>query len=451
MLKKMAVFAGALALGLVAQQACAKATAEEAAQLGKSLTPIGAEAAGNKQGTIPAWTPEKQHGALKDDWPNDPKIDAEKPLFTITRANMGSFTDKLSEGHRKLLATYADYKLNIYPTHRIVGFPAQINEATEKNALTASLIGTDEPQGATLGFPFPIPKSGAEVIWNHKLKWRGDSARRYNNQMIVQPNGDYQATKIIEEVQFDYANLKHPGTLDKDNRQFLRYLSHTVAPPRLAGTYILVIEKASTGNEGRAAWLYSPGLKRIRRAPTVCCDNPYEGTDGNQFYDQVDMFNGALDRYNWKLIGKKEMFIPYNNNKIAGNKIKYKDMIRPHHLNQDLPRYELHRVWVVEATLKPGTSHTFKKRVMYVDEDSWNIVMEDDYDNRNQLFQYHEGELIFAPNIMAASTVPEVIYHFDSGRYFITAAMNEDHPVDSTVTYPDDYFTASSVQKMTTK
>ncbi|MGH8462246.1 MAG: DUF1329 domain-containing protein [Stenotrophobium sp.] len=451
MMRKMIAFAGVLALGLVTQQACAGVPAAEAAELGKTLTPVGAVEAGNKAGTIPAWAPEKQHGALHDDWPNDPKIDSEKPLFTITKANMAKYLPELSEGHRRLLATFADYKMNVYPTHRVAAFPEPIYKATEKNAVTASLIGTDEPVGAELGFPFPIPKSGAEVIWNHKLKWRGESATRYNNQMIVQPNGEFQLTKIIENVQFDYASIKHPHVLDKDHLQFLRYLSHTVAPPRLAGTYILVLEKASTGNAGRAAWLYSPGLKRIRRAPTVCCDNPYEGTDGNQFYDQVDMFNGSLERYNWKLIGKKEMIIPYNNNKIAGNRIKYKDMIRPHHLNQDLPRYELHRVWVVEATLKPGTSHTFKKRVMYVDEDSWNICMVDDYDNRDGLMQFQEGMVIFAPNIMATSTVPEVIYHFDSGRYFITAAMNEDHPVDSSVSFPDDYFTASSVQKSTTQ
>ncbi|MGH8539658.1 MAG: DUF1329 domain-containing protein [Stenotrophobium sp.] len=451
MIKKLAIWVGVLALGLSAQQALAKVSAAEAAHLGKDLTPIGAERAGNKAGTIPAWTPGTQHGALKDYWPDIPSIDAEKPLYTISKANMAQYLPELSDGHRKLLASFADYKMNVYPSHRNVNFLEPVIKATEENAVKASMVGTDNPEGATLGFPFPIPKTGAEPIWNHKLKYRGEAATRYNNQMIVQPNGEFQLTKIIEDVQFDYASVKHPQVLDATHKQFLRYLSRTVAPPRLAGTFILVIEKASTGNEGRAAWLYSPGLKRIRRAPTVCCDNPYEGTDGNQFYDQVDMFNGALDRYNWKLVGKKEMIIPYDSYHIGGNKVKYKDLARPHHLNQDLPHYELHRVWVVEATLKPGTSHTFKKRVMYIDEDSWNIVMVDDYDNRDQLFQFQEGHLAWAYNVMATNTAPEVIYHFDSGRYFITATFNEDKPIDATVSFPEDYFTASSVQKMTTK
>ncbi|MDP9139458.1 MAG: DUF1329 domain-containing protein, partial [Pseudomonadota bacterium] len=177
----------------------------------------------------------------------------------------------------------------------------------------------------------------------------------------------------------------------------------------------------------------------------------YEGTDGHQFYDQVDMFNGVLQRYNWKLVGKKEMYLPYNSNKIAGPSVKYKDMAKPRHLNQDMPRYELHRVWVVEADIKAGTSHTFKKRRYYVDEDSWTIGMIDAYDNRDQLYQFQEGHMVFAYNILTATTIPEVIYHFTSGRYFVTAAFNEDKPIDATVSFKPDYFTAASVQKMTTK
>jgi len=212
-----------------------------------------------------------------------------------------------------------------------------------------------------------------------------------------------------------------------------------------------VHEKAGTGAAGRAAWLYSPGLKHIRRAPTVCCDNPYEGTDGHQFYDQVDMFNGVMERYVWKLIGKKEMFIPYNSNKIAGDTVKYRDIARPKHVNPEMPRYELHRVWVVEPGLKEGTSHTFKKRRFYIDEDSWNIVAVDNYDKRDQLYQFQEGHFAFAYNLLAGFTAPEVIYHFNSGRYFVTAAFNEDKAYDLTASFNDDYFSASTVQKMTTK
>ncbi|HEY0973682.1 MAG TPA: DUF1329 domain-containing protein [Solimonas sp.] len=451
MTKRYAWLTGALALTLMAGQAYAKVSPQEADKLGKDLTPTGAEKAANAAGTIPVWQPAAKRGALSGEFPNDPKIDGDKPIFTITKANMGQYADKLSEGHKKLLSTYDSYKMNVYPSRRFVNWPAEINAATKTNATSCELIGTEEPDNCKLGFPFPIPKSGAEVIWNHKLKWRGEAVTRYNNQMIVQPGGDYQLTKLTEDVQFGYASIDKPVPLTKGNGEFLKYLSQTIAPPRLAGTFILVHEKAGTGAAGRQAWLYSPGLKRIRRAPTVCCDNPYEGTDGHQFYDQVDMFNGALDRYNWKLIGKKEVFIPYNSNRIAGNKVTYKEMVRPRHLNQDLPRYELHRVWVVEADIKAGTSHTFKKRRFYVDEDGWTIALADNYDNRDQLYQFQEGHVVFAYNILSATTIPEVIYHFTSGRYFVTATFNEDRPIDATARFKPDYFTAASVQKMTTK
>jgi hypothetical protein len=451
MKKRYALLSGALALTLIAGQAFAKVSPQEADKLGKELTPVGAEKAGNKEGTIPAWNPEPRRGALSGEFPNNAKLDVEKPIYTITKANMAQYADKLSEGHKKLLTSYDSYKLEVYPSHRLIGWPDEIYKATKANATTCELQGTEILDNCTLGFPFPIPKSGAEPVWNHKLKWRGEAVIRYNNQMIVQPNGSFQLTKLQEDVVFGYASIKNPLTLKPGQGEFLKYLSKTVAPPRLAGTFILVHEKMGTGAEGRAAWLYSPGLKRIRRAPTVCCDNPYEGTDGHQFYDQVDMFNGALDRYNWKLIGKKEMYIPYNSNRIASNKVKYKDLVKPKHLNQDLARYELHRVWIVEADIKPGTSHTFKKRRMYLDEDGWTIAMEDDYDNRDQLYQFHEGHIVNAPNILAATTVPEIIYHFTSGRYFVTAAWNEDKPIDATATFKPDYFSAASVQKMTTK
>jgi len=447
--KSLLLIIGGMALGLVAQQAAAQVTAAEAAQLGKSLTPVGATRAASKDGTVPEWTGGlPKSGPLKDDYPH-PALINDKPLFVINHNNYTKYAQYLSKGSQELLKRYSDYYMNVYPSRRTVSWPDFIYKATEANALTSKLIGTDQPEGAKLGFPYPIPQNGAEVIWNHKLKWRGDQVRRYNVQAIVQPDGTFQKTILIESVKFFYANSKNPQTLGPGHTAYLDYLSQTIAPPRLAGTFVLVHDKASTGNSGRAAWLYSPGLRRIRRAPNVQYDNPYQGTDGNEFYDQVDMFNGALDRYNWKLIGKKEMIVGYNNYKISDKNVSLSDIIRPHHLNQALPRYEMHRVWIVEADLKPGMSHIFKKRVMYVDEDSWNICEEDDYDNRGQLYKYNEGLTTFLPAVQTAGSVPQIIYDFFSGRYFITAAINGGKPNDWTVNFPPDFFTPASVQKST--
>jgi hypothetical protein len=416
--------------------------------LAQDLTPIGAERGANADGTIPEWAGgDPAGGTLKGMYPANDAYDAEKPLYTITKANLGQFKDKLTAGHQELLERHGSYRMNVYKTHRSVRFPTFIYEATQSNAKACSLKGTDELEGCKVGFPFPRPKGGAEVIWNHKLKWKGNAVRRYNNQLIVQPDGKFTQTKILEEVRFTYATNQGPIPLARGPGEFLRYLSETLSPPRLAGTFILVHDRTGLGTDGRAAWIYQPSLHRLRRAPTVQYDNPYEGTDGNQFYDQVDMFNGALDRYDWKLVGKKEMFLPYNANLIGSPKAKFKDLATARHLNQDFARYELHRFWVVEANLRAGMAHTFKRRVFYVDEDSWSIAAVDCYDNRDKLYKLQEAHLVYQPNVESATGVPELIYDFPSGRYFITAAANEDVPNDFSVTLAPDHFTPDAVQK----
>ncbi len=241
----VACVAGAV-LAAAGMPASAGVSAEEAAKLGKELTPVGAVRAGNEAGTIPEWTPAEQAGELKGWFPQDPSIADEKPMFTITAANLSEHANKLTDGHKELLRRFPDsYKMMVYPSHRKVNFPDEIKEATIKNATRASLEGVDNPKGAYLGFPFPIPQTGAEPVWNHRVKWRGNVIRRFNNQMIVQQDGSFGLTKIVEDVLFYYANtdMDSPPEL-KPGTDFLRYLSETLSPPRIAGTYILVHEKA---------------------------------------------------------------------------------------------------------------------------------------------------------------------------------------------------------------
>ncbi len=525
----VALAAGTACLAL-SSTAYATATADEAARLGKDLTAVGATAAGNSDGTIPAWiggknfddsiknqTPQSleilrqqfeivrtkspgdfdallkyldsftiadypaiskqidailaklpksvselsadQQAAAKQvpGFPADGNLQAlakkqreqiggggkfEAPQFIITKDNLAKYSEHLTAGQKAMFAKYPDYKMIVYPTVRSAFFPDQINQATIKNATSASLKGTDDVEGAVLGFPFPIPKTGAEVLWNHKMRYRGSAVRRYNNQAIVKSDGSYKITKLVEDVKFKYSNLKeaNPGT-----KILLYYLSEVLSPPRVAGQLILVHESSGAGGSGRDAWIYNPGLGRVNRAPDVGYDNPYIGTDGEQFNDQVDLFNGALDRYDWKLLGKKDMYIAYDSFLINAPLIKYKDIIRPGHINQNLARYELHRVWVVDATLKAGLRHQFKRRTFYVDEDSWAIAAVDDYDNRDQLWKVQEAQLITVPFVPTVTGIPEIIYDLQSGRYFITALSNEDKISDFKVDFKDDYFSPNNL------
>ncbi len=489
--------------------AWAKASPDEVAKLGKELTPIGAVRAGNADGTIGEWvggkyfdevvrtqTPQsledvrQQFEAARaknpadfdallkyldtfkiEDYPTIKKqIDTiisklppeqralaqkqreqiggggkyEAPLFIITKDNMSQYADKLTEGHKAMFAKYPGYKMIVYPTLRTAFFPPEIEQATIKNASTAVLKGTDEVEGAVLGFPFPIPKSGAEVLWNHKMRFRGSAVRRFNNHAIVKLDGSYKISKLIEDVKFKYANLEEPN---HGTKILLYYLSEVLSPPRVAGQLLLVHETSGAGGSGRDAWIYNPGLGRVNRAPDVGYDNPYIGTDGEQFNDQVDMFNGALDRYDWKLVGKKEMFIAYNSFLINAPLIKYKDIIRPGHINQNLSRYELHRVWIVEATLRPGLRHQFKKRRFYVDEDSWAVAVVDCYDNRDQLWKVQEAQLLTVPFVPTVTGIPEIIYDLQSGRYFVTALQNEDRISDFKIKLEDKDFAPNGLTR----
>jgi len=397
---------------------------------------------------------EKDTGQKIDQDKLDPEKMAEQydtsqffPKFTITHDNLDQYKDKLSAGHKQLFESYDDYKMIVYPTVRGAYYPEEIYEATKKNATRATLEGTDGVDGARVGFPYPIPKNGAQAIWNHKLKFRGSAAKRYNDQAVVDADGSAEITKVVEDVGFEYGNLNKSGE-ERDHNMIAFYLQETIAPPRVAGQFTLVHEIFGKGTSGRNAWIYNPGLGRVNRAPDVGYDNPSIGSDNLQFNDQVNMFNGSLSRYNWKLIGKKEMYIPYNsllmNNPIA----KYKeDFVQEGHTNQNLARYELHRVWVVEATLRDGVRHQFAKRRYYIDEDSWGIVMVDNYDNRGELWRFQEGHALTAPFIPTTTTAPETIYDLQSGRYFVTAMSNEGNITDWEVSYDEGYFSPSALKR----
>jgi len=394
------------------------------------------------------YTPSYVKGFLQYNTPGKPAdpIASMRPLYVITKANLSQYEKLLTDGHKAMFKTYPDYKMIVFPSYRNAFFPDEILKASVANATRATLVGTDDVQKAELGFPFPIPKSGAEPLWNHKLKFRGSAVKRYNNQAIVKPDGTYKISKLIEDVKLKYANLKEPAEMRKGGI-FAYYLQEVLSPPRVAGQIILVHESAGGEGNTRLAWIYSPGLGRVNRAPDVGFDNPSIGSDGEQFNDQIDVFNGSLERFDWKLVGKREMLIPYNSWMLNSPTFKYKDIIRPGHINQDLARYELHRVWVVESTLKAGQRHRFGKRRFYLDEDSWAIAAVDCYDTRGQLWKVQEAHLLSIPFIPTVSGIPETIYDLQSKRYFVTTMTNEDAISDFEVKYDDAMFTPASLQR----
>ena len=363
-IRSAGVAAALLAATALAGPAAAKVSQAEADKLGDSLTPIGAEKAGNAAGTIPAWQPLANPPAhTPGDFYADPYA-GEDPLFTITPENMGEHEAKLTETHKALLGAYPSYKLIVYPSHRNCAYPEDVNQAYKHNALNATLAADGNGvANAKLGAPFPIPQEGVELIWNHNLRYRGYKLNRQFASIAPDGGGGYTPVVVYDEVVFTYADPKLDD-FEKLNNISLKYLQTVIAPSRRAGELLLVHETINQVKGARNAWQYNPGTKRVRRAPTVAYDNPQSYSDGRVTTDQFDLFNGSPDRYTWDLQGKSEKYIAYNAYKWASPDNEYSEMVQPAHLNQDLLRYELHRVWTAEGKLHDGQRHIYDRRVM---------------------------------------------------------------------------------------
>lgn len=416
-----------LIAGLLGTNALAQVSAEEAAKLGNELTPMGAEKAGNAAGTIPAWDggiSEPPPGFKVGDHHPDPFAD-EKPMFTITKDNMAQYADQLNEGQKNMLTNYPTFKMKIYPSHRTAAFPERIYEQTKKNATTVKLVeGGNGIIGGTGGYPFPMPQNGVEAIWNHVTRFRGSYTDR--TFVFANPTRDGKYSMGKEHTQVWWRYMAEGMTDEKLNNSLLMFRQDLLAPPRDAGRVLLVHDTLDQEVEGRKAWTYNPGQRRVRRAPNIAFDTPGVGSDGMRTTDDYDMYNGSPGRYDWKLVGKKEMYIPYNSYPLHSDQLKYEEIIQPGHLNADYLRYELHRVWVVEATLKPEFRHIYKKRIFYIDEDSWHIAATTKYDNQDQLWRYSEGYLMNYYDVPVTWLTAEVHHDLLAGRYQVMYLDNEE-------------------------
>lgn len=418
----------ALGLSLLTGAALAAVTPEQAAQLGKTLTPLGAEQAGNADGSIPAWTGGLQANSGQKDangFLQDPYA-AEQPLFTIDAQNAEQYRDKLSPGQLAMLKRYPDsYRLPVYPSHRSVALPDFVYRAAQHNALNTQLVeGGNGLSNFETAYPFPIPQNGQEVVWNHLTRYRGGSVKRTSVQATPDKGGAF--TPVLFQIQFTYRDqLKDFDPANPGNVLFY-YKEAVTAPARPAGNVLLVHETLNQVREPRMAWLYNAGQRRVRRAPQVAYDGPYPASEGQRVGDNFDMYNGAQDRYDWKLVGKRELYIPYNSFKLDSPKLKYQDIVQAGHLNPDLSRYELHRVWEVEANLKPDERHVYAKRVLFIDEDSWQIVLADHYDARGALWRVGEGHLQPYYDIQVPWLAVETLYDLLNGRYIASGMKNQE-------------------------
>ncbi|MBC9249742.1 outer membrane lipoprotein-sorting protein [Pseudomonas alcaligenes] len=418
-------------LSLVLQcSAQAAVSAGEAAQLNSTLTPIGAQRAGNADGSIPAWDgglgPAAGHVDAASGRLQDPYAD-EQPLFTISAANLAQYAEHLTPGQQALFQRYPDsYRMRVFPSHRSASVPAAIQQAAARNAVSTTLLANgDGLKDFATAIPFPIPQNGLEVMWNHLTRYRGGSARR--SYVLATPLANGTFTPVYFQQQFSYRDHLTDFDPAKPSNVLFYYRELITAPARLAGDVVLVHETLDQVKEPRKAWIYNAGQRRVRRAPQISYDGPFPASEGQRTADNLDMFNGALDRYDWKLLGKRELYIPYNSFQLEAPSQRYTDIVKAGHINPDLTRYELHRVWAVEGTLKAGKRHIYAKRVAYLDEDSWQIVLLDHFDARGTLWRVAEGFMTPRYDVQVPWLGVETLYDLINGRYIVAGMRNEEH------------------------
>lgn len=399
------------------------ATPQEVERLGKELNFAGAEKAGNKEGTIPAWDgkdaplPGYSFGKYRGDfW----KYKDEKPLFSIDAGNVDKYKDQLSPGQVQMVKQTKGYRMDVYPSHRNAGYPDWIEANIRKNAAGAAKLskdGTNLLDAVLPGIPFPLPKDGSEIIWNFIMRYKGVGTEWPRTTTAVSPRpGSTEWLDPAGPQHVFHSWGKKGSTTPKDSGNLIYCIDFGYdTPAALAGQRILICDYT---NKDRETFFYFPGQRRVRRLPTYAYDAPQIGFENQYPLDTAWVFLGRPDRFDWKIVGKKEMYVPYNSFGMYDFRKKLHDVLQLKHLANESRRYELHRVWVVEATVKKGVRHSMPRRVYYFDEDTYLALIADQYDAQGGLWKVEEGYPI--PIWELGGTVdhyPFVSYDLVSGRY----------------------------------
>jgi Protein of unknown function (DUF1329) len=437
-MKTLIHLAAASMVALYGAGALAAVSADDAKQLGTTLTVFGAEKAGSADGTIPEYTggltkPPADFDAKSGRWPDPFK--GEKPVFSVTASNMAQYAEQLTPGVQALLKRFPDYRVDVYPTHRTMHYPQWVIDNTLKNATSAKLVGKvegDAVDGAFGGVPFPIPKSGYEAMWNAVLSYqRAQVSGKNVGAYLVDSSGGRTELPVADFVEYrPYWDQSLAGKFK--GPIFDQLWVQLQTPPTTAGTTVLASYSINFDQTDQTSWAYFPSQRRTRMAPDYKYDTPAATYGGVLFYDEINLFRGRMDRFDFKLLGKKEMVIPYNNYRLS--QLPTDDVYGSQHLKPDAVRWEKHRVWVVEATLKADARHAYSKRVFYIDEDDWGLAEADGYGQDGKLWRvgldypfsiYDEGG--------GTNRVGFGFYDLQKGNYFYTGTTGPNGPERQTV------------------
>ncbi len=419
----------------------------------KNLSFFGAEMAGNKDGTIPAWTggiATPPPGYKEGDWHIDP-FASDQILLTIDQTNIEQHKDKVSAGHQALIAKYPDsYRLRVYPSHRSVSYPSRIEAQTFKYKNQAKIVDDGAGiEGIVQGIPFPQPENGEQAIWNMRLSYKGGGYSGYYATALTTREGDYELGISKHEIEYMYGDQR--TTLENLNNIKTRAVMYTLRPAKNAGTLYLYHFLLNSKDEERRNWDYNPGKRRVKRSSMISHDQPMAGSDGIHIWDQGDMWLGPITEFNWTIIGKQEMYVPYNAYRLHSGDTRVDDIVTARHINQDLARYELHRVWVIEATRRENSDHLYQRRRYYLDEDSWRIMFAEHYDENGAVHRFSEAHHINFYEAKVFYTTLDTYYKLDTDRYYLRHVDNDYSPFDFTFDQNASYYIPGRLKMKSTR
>ncbi|MEH6386844.1 DUF1329 domain-containing protein [Pseudomonas profundi] len=389
----------ALAMGLaISGSVIAAVSEEQAQQLGDNLTLWGAEKAGNAEETIPAYTggvePPASYDPSRPGIRPDPFAD-EQVLFTIDASNYTEHQEQLTSAAVALFEKYPEFKINVYPSHRTARYPQHYLDAAKKNATSCTLVADGlQLQGCWAGTPFPVPQSGIEVMWNRYMKYEGHAFMSQDLKTTI-VDGSGSVIDTAGQTQWNQYPLWDPSRtepLEGDEiNEMLR--ADYDSPTRKSGEKLIIHDSLNMLTNARRAWSYLPGQRRVKLSPDVAYDTPSPAGAGIGTVDDSSVFYGAFDRYDFELMGKKEVYLPYNMFKMYDTEQCGRDEVfTKNFANPDCVRWELHRVWVVEATLKEGKRHIYPRRTFYWDEDYLGVGMSASYDSTGAVYRVVHSE-----------------------------------------------------------
>lgn len=410
------------ALLLTSMHANCAVSPEVAQQLGANLTPFGAVQAGNADGSIPAYEPQSARiippATYKDDGVRPNPFAEDQPLLVITSQNMDQYAERLSEGTKAMLRKWPSYEVRVYPTRRTAWYPAWVLDNTRVNAQQAQMVGrSDGVANARGGIPFPIPTSGAEVIWNHNLSWAPEAVTRHSPGYLIDTRGS-RTELSTQDNYFETPYYKREASAPFAG-PYLKVLVETRRPIQANGRRTLIHYSANYAEQEQRTWIYTPGQRRVRLAPDFKYDTPVSTFGGAIFYDEVLLYSGNPDRYDWTLVGQKEMYIPDNTYDFAS--AGPDQVLGKQHVDPALVRWELQRVWEVEGRLRDGERHVYTKRTFYYNGDTWKLTLTDNYDYSGTLARSGQNLCIQAydskePQFAACSSL---VYDLKQGQYSI--------------------------------